>query len=117
MIRPHGAAELKPRYVYDDAARAELAAAADTLPSMRLNSAAAATALMLGAGYFTPLNGYMNLADALSVADNLRTGDGLFWPVPILNLTRDERGEAGRFGEDPKSDAEVSQESTHGCAP
>ena len=54
MIRPHGAAELKPRYVYDDAARAELAAAADTLPSMRLNSAAAANALMLGAGYFTP---------------------------------------------------------------
>ena len=95
MIRPHGCAELKPRYVYDDAARAELAAEADTLPSMRLNSAAAANALMLGAGYFTPLNGYMNLADALSVADSLRTGDGLFWPVPILNLTRDERVEAG----------------------
>lgn len=95
MIQPHGSPELKPRYVYDDAARGELAAEADTLPSLLLNSAAAANAVMLGAGYFTPLPGYMNLADALSVADSLRTGDGLFWPVPILNLTRDERVEAG----------------------
>ena len=95
MIQPHGSPELKPRYVYDDAARGELAAEADTLPSLLLNSAAAANAVMLGAGYFTPLPGYMNLADALSVADSLRTGDGLFWPVPILNLTRDRHVEAG----------------------
>jgi sulfate adenylyltransferase len=42
---------------------------------------------MLGAGYFNPLNGYMNLADSLSVAEKLQTVDGLFWPVPIVNLT------------------------------
>ncbi len=41
---------------------------------------------MLGGGYFTPLPGYMNLNDALSVAQKMRTVDGLFWPVPVLNL-------------------------------
>jgi sulfate adenylyltransferase len=42
---------------------------------------------MLGAGYFTPLTGYMGLADAMTVAEHMKTTDGLFWPVPILNLT------------------------------
>jgi sulfate adenylyltransferase len=62
---------------------------AEELPSMLLCSAAAANAVMLGGGYFTPLKGYMNKADALSVAEKMRTTDGLFWPVPILNLTHD----------------------------
>lgn len=95
MIKPHGAAELNPLYVFDDAARAALAQEAESLPSMLLNSAAAANAVMLGAGYFNPLPGYMNLADALSVAETLHTESGLFWPVPVMNLTDDASVEAG----------------------
>lgn len=95
MIQPHGATELKPLFVYDTARHHELIKEADTLPSLLLNSAAAANAVMLGAGYFTPLNGYMNLADALSVAQHLKTADGLFWPVPIVNLTKDASVKAG----------------------
>ncbi len=95
MIKPHGSQELNPRYVADPAARAALAEEAEGLPSLLLNSAAAANAVMLGAGYFSPLPGYMNLADALSVADSMRTGDGLFWPVPIVNFTDDDSVEAG----------------------
>ena len=34
----------------------------------------------------------MNLADAMSVATDMRTTDGLFWPVPVLNLTDDADG-------------------------
>ena len=29
----------------------------------------------------------MNLADALSVAADMQTTAGLFWPVPVVNLT------------------------------
>jgi len=91
MIKPHGSDQLNPLYVADESTRAALAAEAEKLPSLLVNSAAAANAVMLGAGYFNPLTGYMNLADALSVAEKLQTVDGLFWPVPIVNLT-DESG-------------------------
>ncbi len=89
MINPHGSTELNPLYVSDDGARAALLREAESLPSLLLNSAAAANAVMLGAGYFNPLTGFMNLDDALSVARDMRTTDGLFWPVPVLNLTDD----------------------------
>lgn len=88
MIKPHGSNTLQPRYIEDAAQRAALLKQAESLPSLLLNSAAAANAVMLGAGYFNPLSGYMNLADALSVADKLTTTAGLFWPVPIINLTK-----------------------------
>jgi sulfate adenylyltransferase len=95
MIAPHGSATLNPLYVADDAARASLQAEAEKLPSLLLNSAAAANAVMLGAGYFNPLTGYMNLADALSTAEHMKTTSGLFWPVPIVNLTMDGAVKAG----------------------
>lgn len=94
MIKPHGSETLNALFVDDAQARAALAAEAETLPSILLNSAAAANAVMLGGGYFNPLTGYMNLADTLSVAEHMRTSDGLFFPVPIVNLT-DEAVEAG----------------------
>jgi sulfate adenylyltransferase len=89
MIKPHGAEQLNPRYIDDAEQRQALLSEAESLPSLLLNSAAAANAVMLGAGYFTPLAGYMNLADTLSVAESMETTDGLFWPVPIVNLSKD----------------------------
>jgi len=94
LIRPHGADALQPRIVTGEAKAALLAEAA-TLPQHLLNSAAAANAVMLGAGYFTPLTGYMNRADVLSVASNLHTSAGVFWPVPVVNLTAEFNGEVG----------------------
>jgi len=88
LIKPHGSDSLNPLLV--DATQHEaLLKEAESLPSLLLNSAAAANAVMLGAGYFNPLSGYMNLADALSVSETLHTTGGLFWPVPVINLTRD----------------------------
>ncbi|MEH6551547.1 MAG: sulfate adenylyltransferase [Pseudomonadales bacterium] len=89
MIDPHGAKALTPLFCYDTERRHALIAETATLPSLLISSAAAANAVMMGAGYFTPLSGYMDLADALSVATDMKTADGLFWPVPILNLVHD----------------------------
>jgi len=99
MIRPHGADALDPRIVRNDDERQALLAEAETLPSIVVNSAAAANAVMLGAGYFTPLKGFMNLADAIGVATDMKTSNGLFWPVPILNVTEniDEIQDAARI--------------------
>ena len=95
MIKPHGADALNPLLVTDTDQLSKLYAEAETLPSLLLSSAAAANAVMLGGGYFTPLSGYMNLADALSVAEKMHTVDGLFWPVPVLNLADDTAGIEG----------------------
>jgi len=92
MIRPHGSDSLTALLVEDSARHAALEAQAVKLPQLIISSAAAANAVMLGAGYFTPLTGFMNKADALSVAADMRTSDGLFWPVPVLNLVADGHG-------------------------
>ena len=89
MIKPHGTDQLQPLFVYDPDQHRALAHEAESLPSMMLSSAAAANAVMMGSGYFNPLTGYMNLADALSVAEHMKTTSGLFWPVPVMNLTQD----------------------------
>lgn len=97
MISPHGSPTLYPLYVADEQRRAALLTEAAQLPDLLLNSAAAANAVMLAAGYFNPLKGYMNLADALSVTQDLKTTDGLFWPVPILNLSKQAGLQPGRY--------------------
>lgn len=95
MIKPHGSDALNPLYVADAAQRDALAAEAESLPSLLVNSAAAANAVMLAGGYFNPLTGYMNLTDSLSVAEKMQTVDGLFFPVPIVNMTDETGIEAG----------------------
>jgi len=95
LIKPHGSETLNPLFVQDAQLQQQLLTEAESLPSLLLNSAAAANAVMMGAGYFNPLTGYMNLADALSVAETLHTAEGLFWPVPVLNLVEDVSGIQG----------------------
>ena len=94
LITPHGAVSLTP-LIATGQRLADLEAESATLPSITVSSAAAANAVMLGAGYFTPLKGYMNRADALSVATNLKTTDDLFWPVPVLNMVERFDGNVG----------------------
>nr|VFJ66239.1 MAG: sulfate adenylyltransferase [Candidatus Kentron sp. FW] len=95
MIKPHGSDTLNPLFVYDSAKHDELLHEAENLPSLEVNSAAAANAVMLGAGYFNPLTGYMSLADAISVAETMKTTDGLFWPTPVMNITNNAQAVKG----------------------
>lgn len=95
MITPYGADKLMPLFTYDQARHHALLQEANNLPKLLVSSAAAANAVMLGGGYFTPLTGYMNLADTLSVGNTMRTSHGLFWPVPIVNMTADVSGIQG----------------------
>ncbi len=89
MIKPHGSDTLNPLYVQDNSKREELLKEAAGLTSIVVSSQAAANAVMLGSGYFNPLKGYMNLADAKSVAEKMYTSEGIFFPVPVLNLVED----------------------------
>lgn len=94
LITPHGAVSLTP-LIATGQRLVDLEAESSTLSSITVSSAAAANAVMLGAGYFTPLTGYMNRADALSVATDLKTTDDTFWPVPVLNIVERFDGNVG----------------------
>jgi len=86
VIKPHGADALNPLFVSDQTKRDELITEAAGLKQVLVSSATAANAVMLGGGYFTPLSGYMTKADAMSVAAELHTQSGVFFPVPVMNL-------------------------------
>ena len=90
LIKPHGSNALNSLFVEDVNDRNQAIEDASKLPCLNINSAAAANLVMLGAGYFNPLTGFMNLLDAMSVCKSLHTTDGLFWPVPILNVINEK---------------------------
>ncbi len=89
LIPPHGSNTLKPLFIADESARLALEKEAANLPGVLISSATAGNAVMLAAGYFTPLDGFMTKADAISVGESFTTSSGLFWPTPVLNLVSD----------------------------
>lgn len=89
LISPHGTDALKPLIVENKTERLALEKEAESLPATLVSSATAGNAVMLAAGYFTPLDGFMTKADALSVGKSMCTTSGLFWPTPVLNLVHD----------------------------
>lgn len=99
MIKPVGSDTLKPLFVYDPDQHHALIREAETLPSVVISSQAAGNAVMMGGGYFTPLEGFMNVADAVSVAETMHMTNGLFFPVPVLCLLESDMaiGDARRI--------------------
>ncbi len=89
MITPIGSQDLQPCFVYDSIEHKNLSREAETLPSIIISSQAAGNAVMMAAGYFSPLQGFMNLDDAMSAAENMKLGDGSFFPVPVMCLVED----------------------------
>ncbi len=86
MIKPVGSDTLNPLFVYDPDKHHALTHEAESLPSVVISSQAAGNAVMMGAGYFNPLKGFMNVADAMGAAEKMTLGDGSFFPVPVMCL-------------------------------
>ncbi|OOZ35962.1 sulfate adenylyltransferase [Solemya velesiana gill symbiont] len=86
MIKPVGSDTLQPLFVYDTDKHHELMHEAESLPSVVISSQAAGNAVMMGAGYFSPLKGFMNVADAMGCAEKMQMTDGSFFPVPVMCL-------------------------------
>jgi sulfate adenylyltransferase len=99
MIKPIGSDELQPRFVYDPDQHHKLMQEAQNLPAVTISSQAAGNAVMMGAGYFNPLQGFMNVADAMGAAGNMTLSDGSFFPVPVMCLleSADAIGDAKRI--------------------
>ncbi len=81
LIAPHGG-ELVDLMV--DAGQAEqLREASRDWPSWDLTDRQLCDLELLLNGGFSPLRGFMNRADYLSVRDEMRLGDGTLWPIPV----------------------------------
>jgi len=107
MIKPIGSDELNPLFVYDTAEHEKLSKEAESLPSVVISSQAAGNAVMMAGGYFNPLKGFMNIADAMGAAEKMTLTDGSFFPVPVLCLLEnaDAIGDAKRIAlRDPNVD-------------
>lgn len=85
LIKPYGSDELLTPFNEIGVNLADV----EQMPKFLLNDSAIANVVMLGSGYFNPLQGFMNKTEALSVCDEFRTLNGLFWPIPVLNITRE----------------------------
>lgn len=96
MIKPIGSDELKPLFIYDSETHHQIMREAADLPSVIVSSQAASNAVMMGGGYFTPLSGFMNVADALGVCESMRMTNGAFFPVPVMCLLENENVDAIR---------------------
>ena len=84
MNKPVGSDTLHPLFVYDSDAHDALSHEAESLPSLLISSQAAGNAVMMGAGYFSPLAGFMNVANAMGAAEKMTLSDGSFFPVPVM---------------------------------
>ncbi|HEV1997391.1 MAG TPA: sulfate adenylyltransferase [Candidatus Dormibacteraeota bacterium] len=79
---PHGG-QLKVRLATPEHA-VELAKEAETLPAIDLDAWAISDLELFAGGGLSPLTGFMQEVDLLSVRDRLRLRDGLVWSLPII---------------------------------
>ena len=82
LIAPHGSSALKP-LLLPEGERAEALTRARTLKSLPLSSREVSDLFMLAMGAYTPLEGFMGVADWRGACRDMRLENGLFWPLPI----------------------------------
>ncbi len=82
LIPPHGG-KLVNLVVHPEQA-AELKVASQKLPKVVLGEREQCDLELLAVGAFSPLTGFMGAADFHCVCDQMRTADGVLWPVPII---------------------------------
>src|SRR5688572_7045138 len=99
LVPPHGGRGLRPLQLEGEAQAAELRRAG-TLRPLRITSREKGDIVMLGIGGFTPLSGFMTHADWQRVCDEMRTADGVFWPIPITLSVDGAIADAIAIGED-----------------
>ncbi|TJY38836.1 sulfate adenylyltransferase [Cohnella pontilimi] len=91
-IQPHGGTLIN--RVAEGEERTELLSKAARLPTIPVNNWTVSDLDLIGVGAFSPLTGFMNEDDYLSVVDTMRLKNGLLWSIPItLAVTSDRAAE------------------------
>jgi sulfate adenylyltransferase len=90
-IQPHGGKLIN--RLAEGQEREELLSHAAGLASIPVNNWTISDLDLIGVGAFSPLTGFMNESDYLSVVNTMRLADGTIWSIPItLAVTSDQAG-------------------------
>ncbi|MEM9213164.1 MAG: sulfate adenylyltransferase [Cyanobacteria bacterium P01_F01_bin.150] len=91
LIAPHGGTLIN--RIATSEQKAEFLAKADALPRLTLDKRATSDLEMIAIGGFSPLEGFMEKADYLSVVESMHLANGLPWSVPVtLSVSEEEAG-------------------------
>lgn len=87
-ILPHGGTLIQ--RVVDGEQREQLLEQASDYKSIAMNKWAISDLDLIAVGAFSPLTGFLNEADYLSVVNNMRLADGTVWSIPITLAVEDK---------------------------
>ncbi|MEC0126953.1 sulfate adenylyltransferase [Paenibacillus pabuli] len=96
-ILPHGGTLIQ--RVVQGEEREQLLQESEKLSSLRINSWTISDLDLIGVGAFSPLQGFMNEEDYLSVISRMRLADGTVWSIPITLAVDEQQAAALRIGE------------------
>ena len=99
LVAPHGNGRLNPLLV-PEAERAEALRRARRLRTVPMSSREVSDLLMLAMGAYTPLSGFMGEADWRGCCLDMKTADGLFWPIPITLSCEADRADGIAIGQE-----------------
>lgn len=88
QIQPHGGKLIN--RLAEGQEREQLLEKAKNLVSIPVNAWTASDLDLIGVGAFSPLTGFMNEEDYLSVVNNMRLSSGIVWSIPITLAVTEE---------------------------
>lgn len=89
LVSPHHSEQVRPLLI-PATERAEELKRAEKLRKVPLDSRAVSDVFMLAMGAYTPLDGFMGHSDWRGACVDMKTANGMFWPIPItLPVARD----------------------------
>ncbi len=99
LVSPHGSPRLN-SLLAPEGERGEQLVRAAALTRVALSSREISDLLMLAMGAYTPLTGFMTEADWRGCCVDMKTADGLFWPIPITLSCHEDLAGGITIGDD-----------------
>ena len=100
LVSPHGSVGLKPLLLPPSEAEEARRRASSFEHKIEMTSRELSDLLMLGMGAYTPLVGFMGYRDWQGVCEEMKTGTGLFWPIPITLSVSEEAANNIKIGDE-----------------